>query len=659
MVLSAAVLLATGLPAAAVSANPEETAPTAQPSATPAVPAPAAEAVPAPAAGAGDGVQYLVQFAPGTDVESEAKTLRSRNIGVGRTFTNALRGAVIKANPAQAAALARSPRVLSVEADTPVSIDEIQQPAPWGLDRSDQRSLPLSNSFSYNSAGSGVSVYVVDTGVLASHSDFGGRVTAGWTAINDGRGSGDCNGHGTHVAGTAAGNTYGVAKAATIVPVRALHCDGSGLSSDVIAGLDWIVGHHKSGSLAVLNLSIGGFTNQSMDAAVMGVINDGVTAVAAAGNSAINACERSPGRVPAALTVAASDISDRQASFSNYGSCVDLYAPGVGITSAGHTSTTATRSLSGTSMSVPHVAGAAAVLLSASPGLSPAEVSAKIIANTTPGVIAAAGAGTPNRLLFSDPATGVPSAEPVPAINLSQASLRSGADTVASDPDGFLWNYPANGSGGFQSRILIGSGWQGLDTGFVTDWNQDGVFDLIAQWKDGRLTYYPGIRTGGFSPAQTIGSGWTGYQVTVGQWSGTDPYPGIVAYDPGGTMWHYPNSASGTLGSRIMIGSGWNGLYITMADFDRNSKQDILAKRPDGSLMLYRGSFEPGGPLLIGSGWDIINSITEVQGFQGAASYGLMTRMTDGRLAYYPINYGTWGAPTIVGFGWSGYTIFR
>lgn len=408
MVISSAVMLGTGLPSVAVPLEPEPPVATAQPTETPAAPAPqseAAKAAPAPEAVQGDSAQYLVRYAEGTDVAAEAKTLRSRSIGVGRTFSKALRGAAIKATPAQAAALARSPRVLSVEADTRVAIDEIQQPSPWGLDRVDQRTLPLSNSFNYDSAGSGVSVYVLDTGVLASHSDLGGRVQAGWTALNDGLGSGDCNGHGTHVAGTAAGSTFGLAKAASIIPVRALYCDGSGLSSDIIAGLDWITQHHQPGRPAVLNLSIGGFTNYTMDAAVMGVINDGITVVTSAGNTATNACERSPGRVPAALTVAASDSSDRQASFSSYGSCVDLYAPGVGITSAGHTSATATKSLSGTSMSVPHVAGVAAVLLAASPGLSPEEVSAKVLANATPGAIIAAGSGTPNRLLYSNPDT--------------------------------------------------------------------------------------------------------------------------------------------------------------------------------------------------------------------------------------------------------------
>ncbi|WP_457963247.1 S8 family serine peptidase [Arthrobacter sp. D1-29] len=664
--MSSAMVTAAGLPALAVSPAPDPAPPSAEASSE-AVTEAAAGADRGHEAGAGDteesadGGQYLVTYAPGTDVAAEAKSLRAKNIGVGRTFSHALRGAVVKANPAQAAALARSPRVLSVEADTPVSIDEVQQPATWGLDRTDQRTLPLSNSYSYSSAGSGVAVYVVDTGVLAAHADFGGRVAAGWTALNDGLNSGDCNGHGTHVAGTAAGKTYGVAKAATIIPVRALYCDGSGLSSDIIAGLDWVAAHHQPGWPAVVNLSIGGFSNYTMDAAVMGVINDGITVVTAAGNTATNACERSPARVPAALTIAATDISDRQASFSNYGNCVDLYAPGVSIISAGHTSTTAIKSLSGTSMSVPHAAGAAAVLLAASPGLSPAEVNAKIIDNATTGVVVSATPGTPNRLLYVNPATGNADSEPSPAPtpDLTRAALHSAADTVAAGPDGVLWNYPANGSGGFRPREAIGGGWQGLDTGFVTDWNRDGVFDLIAQWTDGRLTYYPGLQTGGFSSPKTIGSGWGGYEVTIGHWSSTNPYPGIVAYDPAGTLWHYPNNASGTLTGRSMIGSGWGGLYITMADFDRDAKQDLLSKRRDGSLILYRGSLQLADPLLIGTGWNVIDAITEVEGFQGKGSYGLTARMTDGRLAYYPINNGTWGTPTIVGSGWNGYSIFR
>lgn len=344
-----------------------------------------------------------MRYAPGTDVAGAAKTLRSRNIAVGRTFSKALRGAVVTATPAQAAELKSSAQVAAVEIDAPVTAAETQQPAPWGLDRIDQHALPLSGSYTSAGSGSGVSAYVIDSGVLASHSEFGGRVAAGWTAVADGRGTGDCNGHGTHVAGTIAGKTYGVAKAATIIPVRVLDCSGSGFNSDVIAGLEWVASHHQAGTPAVANMSLGSTASAMVDAAVQGVLNDGVTAVVAAGNSATDACNSSPARVPDALTVAASDSSDRQASFSNFGSCVDLYAPGVGITSAGIASATATASMSGTSMASPHVAGAAAAVLSRSPDLAPAAVAARLISGSTPAAITGSGAGTPNRLLYSDP----------------------------------------------------------------------------------------------------------------------------------------------------------------------------------------------------------------------------------------------------------------
>jgi subtilisin family serine protease len=326
-------------------------------------------------------------------------------MGVGRTFSQAVRGAVVTATPAQAATLSRSAGVASVEVDAPVSISATQQPAPWGLDRVDQRPLPLSGSYTWGASGAGVAAYVVDTGVLASHAELSGRTAAGWSAIADGRGSGDCNGHGTHVAGTVAGVTYGVAKGATIVPVRVLDCTGSGYNSDVVAGLDWIAANHAAGTPAVVNMSLGGGASSAVDAALQGVINDGVTAVVAAGNSAVDACGTSPARLPAAVTVAASDSADRQASFSNFGSCVDLYAPGVGITSAYYTSTTATASMSGTSMAAPHAAGAAAVMLSQNPSLTPAQVAATLAANATAGVITAAGTGTPNRLLYSGAGT--------------------------------------------------------------------------------------------------------------------------------------------------------------------------------------------------------------------------------------------------------------
>lgn len=245
---------------------------------------------------------------------------------------------------------------------------------------------------------------------------------------------------------------------------------------------------------------------------------------------------------------------------------------------------------------------------------------------------------------------------------VSTASIRSAADVVAVGPDGTLWNYPASGQGTLQTRQKIGVGWSGLAKGFVADWNSDGTFDVIAQWKDGRLSVYPGRPTGGFAAARAIGTGWGSYHVTVGRWRNTDQYPGILAYDAAGTLWYYGNSAGTSLAPRIKIGTGWGGLYLTMTDFDQDGSQDLLAKRSDGRLVLFRsngnGGFVAESRSAVGSGWNSINSITDVAGFTTGSS-GLMTRLTDGRLAHYPFSRGAWGARTIVGAGWSTYNILR
>ncbi len=294
----------------------------------------------------------------------------------------------------------RNPDVSYVEADQRVTASATQSPATWGLDRIDQRSRPLTNSYTYDRTGAGVTAYIIDTGINAAHTEFGGRVTPGATAINDGRGSSDCNGHGTHVAGTVGGATYGVAKQVTLVPVRVLDCSGSGSTSGVIAGVDWVTSNHTSGP-AVANMSLGGGASTTLDNAVSRSISDGVSYSVAAGNENTNACYGSPARVGSALTVGSTTSTDARSSFSNYGSCVDLFAPGSSITSAWWTSNTATNTISGTSMATPHVAGAAALYLQGHPTASPATVASAITGNATTGVVSGAGTGSPNRLLYS------------------------------------------------------------------------------------------------------------------------------------------------------------------------------------------------------------------------------------------------------------------
>jgi subtilisin family serine protease len=355
---------------------------------------------------------YIVVFKAGAvRSEAEAPSLRplvaiaarelARAHGGTVTFVyqHALKGFAVRLPSDRADALAASPRVAYVEPDQVVHAFPTQTPATWGLDRIDQRDLPLNNTYNYNQTGAGVHAYVVDTGVRGTHQEFSGRMGNGADFVGDGQGTNDCNGHGTHVAGTTGGTTYGVAKQVTIHPVRVLNCQGSGTNSGVIAGVDWVRANRVSP--AVANMSLGGGASSALDSAVNNSINAGVSYAIAAGNSNANACNYSPARVAAANTVGATTSTDARSSFSNYGTCLDIFAPGSSITSAWSTSNTATNTISGTSMASPHVAGAIALYLQTNPGASPATVTQALVANSTPNKVTSPGTGSPNRLLYS------------------------------------------------------------------------------------------------------------------------------------------------------------------------------------------------------------------------------------------------------------------
>lgn len=325
-----------------------------------------------------------------------ARTHRANLI---RSFDRVLRGFVVKADDAALARLLADPRVAYVEEDGHVSINATQTGATWGLDRVDQRNLPLNGSYIYNTTAAGVHAYIIDTGMLLTHSEYAGRVGNGYDAVTPGGNASDCNGHGTHVAGTVGGTTYGVAKGVTLHPVRVLDCGGSGTWSGVIDGINWVATNRVLP--AVANMSLGGGANSSVDAAVAGLTNAGVTVAVAAGNNASDACGFSPARAPSAITVGSTTSTDAASSFTNWGTCLDIFGPGSSITSAWHTGTTATNTISGTSMASPHVAGAAALHLANNPSDTPAQVTTALINASTPNVVTNPGSGSPNRLLYT------------------------------------------------------------------------------------------------------------------------------------------------------------------------------------------------------------------------------------------------------------------
>ncbi len=347
---------------------------------------------------------------------------------VTHVFHHALHGYSVQLNsPTDAQMLARDPQVALVEADHRFSITTTQSSATWGLDRLDQHELPLSKTFAYTATASNVTAYIIDTGIRSAHKQFGTRASLGFNALPLAAPNGDCNGHGTHVAGTIGGTTYGVAKGVKLVAVRVLDCDGSGTTTDIITGIDFVIAQKRAKPMVpmVANMSLGGEISSALDAAVESLISSGVIVVVAAGNSNDDACYESPARVAGALTVAATTNRDARAAYSNYGHCVDLFAPGSSIMSAWFSSNSATKTLSGTSMAAPHAAGVAALYLSAHPTAAVSVVVKALVAGATSGKLTSTGPGSPNALLFSS----------YRSATLLTARRNVGCRTVRSDAD--------------------------------------------------------------------------------------------------------------------------------------------------------------------------------------------------------------------------------
>jgi subtilisin family serine protease len=408
-----------------------------------------AELAPAFSAGQADAIpgQYIVVFRDGVqDVAGMARQLAgAQGASLRYTYTAAIRGFAVSNLPPQAAeALSRNPNVAYVEQDQVITLSSTTQTnATWGLDRIDQRALPLNGTYTYGATGANVTAYIIDTGIRLTHGEFTGRLVTGFDAVTAGGNANDCNGHGTHVAGTVGGTVYGVAKAAKLSPVRVLDCNGSGSWSGVIAGVDWVTANHQKP--AVANMSLGGGASTTVDQAVRNSIAAGVTYAVAAGNGdrlgrQQDACNYSPARVAEAITVGASTSSDAKTSWSNYGNCVNIFAPGASITSAWHTSNTATNTISGTSMASPHVAGVAALYLQANPGAIPAAVNQAIYDASTKGIITNSSTAN-NHLLYSlfgvvTPPPPPPNQPPTASFTYSCSGLTCNFTDTSTDPEG-------------------------------------------------------------------------------------------------------------------------------------------------------------------------------------------------------------------------------
>jgi len=393
-------------------------------------------------------------------------------------YESALRGFAVRLSPVQAQLLALNPLVAAIEQDQTMQAVATQSGATWGLDRSDQRNRPMDGQYIYpDNAGQGVHVYVIDTGLNANHSEFTGRVGAGRnfvgttslfsTSAPDPANWADCNGHGTHVSGTATGTVYGVAKKATIHGIRVLDCQGSGANSGVIAGVDYVT--QNAVRPAVANMSLGGGNSAALDTAVKNSIASGIAYAVAAGNDSANACTGSPNKLPEAITVGATTNTDAMASYSNFGTCLDIFGPGSSITSANYNNNTGTSVLSGTSMASPHVAGAAALVLARNTSATPQLIRDTLVAEATPNVLTGIKTGSPNKLLFvtnTGGGGGTPGVDnpPVAGFTVSCTNLVCSFNGSSSTDDkgiaSYAWTFgdTTGGSGATVSKTYAAAG---------------------------------------------------------------------------------------------------------------------------------------------------------------------------------------------------------
>ena len=421
---------------------------------------------------------YVDESASEPSVRSEADHLRSQFGGkVREVFSRAMKGFVMEMNEQAAIALSRNPRVAMVEQDAQVSGSAVQGGATWGLDRIDQRGLPLDTEYGYTTDASNVHAYIVDSGIRTTHVEFGGRATKDYDAVSDGQNGNDCNGHGTHVAGTVGSAAWGVAKNVRLHSVRVLPCTNSGMVSDLIEGMDWIVANRIKPAVANISITASG-PSSMIDAAVQKAIDAGVTVVVAAGNYNLDACNYSPARVANAITVGATTSADARAGYSNFGSCVDIWAPGTSITSASYANDFDARAMSGTSMASPHIAGVAALYLAGNPGASPAAVAQGLNNTSTSGTLVDLGPGSPDRMVYSLLTTFNPLPSPTPAplpngrTNYA-LTANGGTATVSSQfstayPASTLINGDRKGSGWGSSR----GGWNDATAGGFPDWTE-------------------------------------------------------------------------------------------------------------------------------------------------------------------------------------------